>query len=114
MVNNYEKLNHRNNKKDDNHLNKHAMHLIRLYLMCLDILEKEEIVTYREKEREFLLDIRNGYFQNDDGTYKSEFFDLVSEYDKRLKYAKENTSLPKSPNMKQIENFVMDVNFRSL
>ena len=114
VVNNYEKLNHRNNKKDDNHLNKHAMHLIRLYLMCLDILEKEEIVTYRENEREFLLDIRNGYFQNEDGTYKSEFFDLVSEYDKRLKYAKENTSLPKSPNMKQIEDFVMDVNFRSL
>lgn len=114
VVNNYEKLNHRNNKKDDSHLNKHAMHLIRLYLMCLDILEKEEIVTYRENEREFLLDIRNGYFQNDDGTYKSEFFDLVSEYDKRLKYAKENTNLPKSPNMKLIEEFVMDVNFRSL
>lgn len=43
----YEKLNHRNHKKDDNHLNKHAMHLVRLYLMCLDILEKEDIITYR-------------------------------------------------------------------
>ena len=114
VVNNYEKLNGRNKKKDEAHLNKHAMHLIRLYLMCLDILEKEEINTYRENDREFLLDIRAGKFQNEDGTYKSEFFDLVSDYDKRLKYAKENTSLPKTPNMKLIEEFVMDVNSKSL
>lgn len=35
----YEKLNHRNHKKDEEHLNKHAMHLIRLYLTCIDLLE---------------------------------------------------------------------------
>ena len=29
----------RKNKKDDEHLNKHAMHLVRLCLMALDILE---------------------------------------------------------------------------
>lgn len=52
VIGNYEKLNHRNHKKDDNHLNKHAMHLIRLYMMCLDILEKEEINTYRAGDRE--------------------------------------------------------------
>ena len=110
VVGNYEKLNHRNHKKDDTHLNKHAMHLIRLYLMCLDILENEEIRTYRENDRDFLLSIRNGEFQNDDGTYRQEFFDIVSDFEKRLKYAKENTSLPAKPNMKRIEEFVMDVN----
>lgn len=41
IISAYEKLNGRNHKKDDNHLNKHAMHLVRLYLMCLDILEKK-------------------------------------------------------------------------
>lgn len=112
VIGNYEKLNHRNHKKDDNHLNKHAMHLIRLYLMCLDILEKEEINTYRENERDFLLSIRNGSFQNEDGTFKSEFFDIVSDYEKRMAYAKENTSLPAFPNMKLVEEFVMDVNRR--
>lgn len=45
ITRNYDKIHHRNKKKDDAHLNKHAMHLVRLYLMCLDILEKEEIVT---------------------------------------------------------------------
>ena len=114
VVRSYDKLNHRNHKKDDEHLNKHAMHLIRLYLMCFDILEKEDIITYRADDRDLLLDIRKGKYQNEDGTYRSEFFDLVSECEKRLQYDKQNTSLPQHPNMKRIEEFVMSVNRRSL
>ena len=110
----YEKLNARNKKKDEDHLNKHAMHLIRLYLMCLDILEKEEICTYRSNDREMLLEIRNGKYQKEDGTYSSEFFDMVTEYEKRLQYAKQNTSLPKTPNYHKVEEFVMDVNRRAI
>lgn len=110
----YNKLNNRNKKKDDEHLNKHAMHLIRLYLMCLDILENEEIVTYREKEHDLLMSIRNGAYQNEDGTYRSEFFDMVSDFEKRMEYAAENTSLPNKPNMKKIEEFVIEVNRKSL
>lgn len=113
VVSTYDKLNHRN-RKDEAHLNKHAMHLIRLYLMCLDILEKEEVCTYRENDRDFLLSIRSGAYQNDDGTYRPEFFELVTKYEKRLEYAKANTSLPRSPDMKRIEDFVMSVNRRSL
>lgn len=113
VIGNYEKLNHRNHKKDDNHLNKHAMHLIRLYMMCFDILEKGEINTYRANDRAFLLSIRNGAFQKEDGTYKPEFFDMVSEYEKRLSYAKEHTALPANPDMKKVEEFVMDINWRS-
>lgn len=110
----YEKLNHRNHKKDDAHLNKHAMHLVRLYLMCLDILEKEEICTYRGKDRELLMSIRGGDYMLKDGTYRPEFFELVEDLKKRLDYAKENTSLPAHPNMKQVEEFVMSVNRRAL
>lgn len=113
VIGNYEKLNHRNHKKDDNHLNKHAMHLIRLYMMCFDILKKGEINTYRANDRDFLLSIRNGAFQKEDGTYKPEFFDMVSEYEKRLSYAKEHTALPANPDMKKVEEFVMDINWRS-
>ena len=114
VLGSYEKLNHRNSKKDDAHLNKHAMHLVRLYLMCLDILEKEEIVTHRECDRELLMSIRNGFYQNEDSTYKPEFFELVADLQKRLDYAKENTSLPAHPNMKQVEEYVMSVNRRAL
>lgn len=114
VIGTYEKLNHRNHKKDDDHLNKHAMHLIRLYLTCLDILEHEDIVTYRGQDMELLMSIRTGAYQNEDGTYRQEFFDMVNEYEKRLSYAKENTSLPDHPNIRLVEEFVMDVNRRSL
>lgn len=114
IIGTYEKLNHRNHKKDDNHLNKHAMHLIRLYLMCLDLLENGDIVTYREKDHDLLMSIRRGAFQNEDGTYSDEFFEMVNDFEKRLSYAKENTSLPEHPDMKRVEEFVMSVNRRSL
>lgn len=114
VLSDYEKLNHRNNKKDDNHLNKHAMHLIRLYLMCLDILEKGDIVTYRGDDLDLLMSIRRGEYQKEDGTYRKEFFDMVNEFEARLAYAKENTALPENPDMKRVEEFVMEVNRRAL
>mgnify|MGYP001027297691 FL=1 len=114
VVGTYEKLNHRNHKKDDNHLNKHAMHLIRLYLMCLDILEKGDIITYRGADLPLLMSIRRGDYQLEDGTYRPEFFEMVSDFEKRLDYAKRNTNLPEHPDMKRVEEFVVSVNRRSL
>lgn len=110
IIKDYDKLKNRNKKKDDLHLNKHAMHLVRLYLMCFDILEKEEIVTYRQEEHDLLMSIRNGAYQKEDGTFRAEFFDIINGYEQRMKYDKENTSLPDSPNYKKIEEFVIDVN----
>lgn len=115
VINDYQNdLHGRNRKKDDFHLNKHAMHLIRLYLMCIDILEKEEIITYREKDHDLLMDIRGGKFQHEDGTFDSAFFDLIHDLSEKMEYAKQNTALPHSPDMKKIEEFVMDVNRRSI
>ena len=110
----YDKLSHRNRKKDEAHLDKHAMHLIRLHLMCLDILERGEIVTCREKERELLMSIRRGSYRKEDGTYRSEFFDLVTQMEQRTAYAEKNTDLPEKPDMKWIEEFVMEVNRKSI
>lgn len=114
VVGTYEKLNHRNHKKDDAHLNKHAMHLVRLYLMCIDILEKEEIVTYREADHDLLMSIRNGEYMHPDGTYKPEFFELVDGLKTRLDYAKENTSLPAHPDLKRVEEFMMSINLKAI
>ena len=114
VIGTYEKLNHRNHKKDDEHLNKHAMHLIRLYLLCLDILEKEDIVTYRGDDLPLLMSIRKGDYQLEDGTYRPEFFEMVSDFEKRLNYAKQNTSLPETPDMKKVEEFVVSVNRRAI
>ena len=112
ITRNYDKIHHRNKKKDDAHLNKHAMHLVRLYLICLDILEKEEIVTYRAADHDLLVDIRNGRYQREDHTFDSAFYDLLNGLEKRLDYAREHTSLPETPDLARIEAFQMEVNER--
>lgn len=110
ITRNYDKIHHRNRKKDDAHLNKHAMHLVRLYLMCLDILEKEEIITFREKDHDLLMDIRNGRYQREDHTFNSDFYDLLDDLERRLDYAAKHTSLPEAPDMASIEAFQMETN----
>ena len=95
-------LNHRNNKRDENHLNKHAMHLVRLYLMAFDILEKEEIKTYRADDMELLMSLRNGSYMLEDGSYRPEFFEYIDTLEKRLAYAVKNTALPQKPDYKRI------------
>ena len=49
-------------KKDELHLAKHMMHLLRLYITGTDLLTKGEIITYREKEHDLLMDIRNSKY----------------------------------------------------
>lgn len=112
VVKDYDKIGKRNKKKDDNHLNKHAMHLLRLFMMAIDILEKEEIITYRSEEHELLNAIRRGDYQKEDSTFRDEFYDLLAEYEKRLHYAAENTSLPDEPDYNRVQEFVMSVNER--
>ena len=101
-------------KKNNEHLNKHAMHLIRLYLMCFDILEKGEVITYRGTDLDLLVDIRRGAYQNADGTYRDEFFQMVADFEKRFDYARKNTDIPSKPDIRKVEDFVMSVNRRSL
>lgn len=113
IVSEYGKIGHRNkNAIANNKLGKHMMHLVRLYLMCLDILEKEEINTFRDKDHDFLMEIRNGKFLDKDSHPTPEFYDMVSNYEKRLKYAAENTSLPEKPDYDAINKFLMSVNER--
>ena len=113
VVKDYSKIGKRNkNAIEHNKLGKHMMHLIRLYMMCLDILEKEEIVTYREKEHELLMEIRNGKFLDGDRQPIPEFYEMVDDYEKKLEYAKNNTNLPDNPEYKRINEFVASVNER--
>lgn len=112
VVRDYEKIGKRNKKKDDQHLNKHAMHLIRLFMMALDILEKGEINTYREKEHDLLMDIRSGKYQKEDGTFHESFYEMLSDFEKRLHYAAENTDLPEEPDMAKVQELVMTINER--
>ena len=78
-------------------------------MMCLDILEKGEIITYREKEHDLLMSIRNGAFLDENEQPIPEFMDLVREYEKRLEYARKNTFLPDEPNYAAINEFMASV-----
>ena len=110
VVRDYDKIGKRNRKKDDNHLNKHAMHLIRLFMMAIDILEKGEIRTHRKDDLPMLIAIRKGGYMLPDGTFSPEFYELLEEYERRLDEAAAKTLLPDNPDMEKVESFVERVN----
>ncbi len=110
-VTSYGKLGKRNQKAlEHDKIGKHMMHLVRLYLMCFDILEKEQIITHRVKEHDMLMEIRNGKYINENNEVLPEFFDMVDGYEKRLAYAANNSSLPEEPDYKKIKELVVSIN----
>ena len=110
VVRDYDKIGKRNKKKDDNHLNKHAMHLIRLFMMAIDILEKGEIITHRTHDLDTLLSIRRGDFMEADGTFSAAFYEMLDEYENKLDEAAARTKLPDNPDMEKVEKFVERIN----
>lgn len=108
IVKGFDKLNHRNSKKDEIHLLKHAMHLIRLLKMGSEILRGEGINTYREKDRDFLLDIRNGKYSYDD------IFEMTNDFEGEFLYAKKHSVLPVSVDKNKINDLTMEINKKAL
>lgn len=86
------------------------MHLIRLYYMIFDILERGKIVTYREKEHDLLMSIRSGAFLDENDLPTEDFWEMLNEIDKRMERAKAQTSLPVVPNEKRIVELHAAVN----
>ena len=114
VIREYNKLNHRNQKKDDAHLSKHAMHLIRLLYTGTELLETGIMHTYREKEHDLLMDIRNGKFQNPDHTFNNAFFELVDQLENQFQYAAKHSILPEKPNTKQVNDFLITLNTNTI
>ena len=105
----YAKVSKRSPQLDPKKLAKHQMHLVRLFYIAFDILENGKIVTYREKEHDFLMDIRNGKYL--DGMFvKPEFYEIVDELENKLEGYKESSCLPKTPDYDRINAFIKKVN----
>lgn len=100
-VKTYTKLNHRNRKKDDNHLYKHAMHLIRLLITGIDLLDGKGMITKRTEENKFLMDLRNGKY-----TFE-EIFKIADEYKIKFDNSAKNTKLPDKPEEEKIINLMI-------
>lgn len=114
IVKDYSKIGKRNkNAIEHGKLGKHMMHLIRLYLMCIDILERKEIITYREKEHDLLMSIRNEdkeWIVDNQPTEK--FLKMVDWFERRVENLKRQTRLPDNPDYKAINDFAISVNER--
>lgn len=111
IIKSYGKIGRRNEKAiGHDKLGKHMMHLVRLYLMCFDILESGEIKTYRDKEHDFLMSIRDGKYLDENRQPTQEFYEIVDKLENHLEYLKDHTGLPDDVNMSQVHDFVMSVN----
>ena len=111
VVKSYNKIGKRNQHAiERGKLGKHMMHLVRLYLMCFDILEKGEIITYRREEHDFLMDIRNGKYLDDNQQPTAEFYEIVDELEAHLEKLKTTTLLPDNPDYRKIKDFLVEAN----
>jgi predicted nucleotidyltransferase len=103
VIREYEKLNHRNRKKDEGKIYKHAMHLIRLLIMGTEILETHQINTYREKEHDLLMDIRQGNYSYE------ELFKMVEVYEMKFREAAEASTLREEPDEIKTEQLLISM-----
>ena len=76
--------------------------------MLLDILEKQDIVTYREKEHDFLMDVRNGCFINGD-KISDDLIIKRNELEEQVKYAIKHTELPDNPDIDKINELMIEI-----
>ena len=93
-----------------NKINKHAMHLVRLMLCCIDILKNCDFSTHCGKYLNLLMDIRNGKYMGEDGQMLPRFSELVDELEKEMENAFAHTALPEKPNKESINKFICEVN----
>lgn len=115
IVKTYKSIGVRNSKAiEHKKLNKHIMHLFRILLMAHDLISKQEIITYREDDHDFLMSIRNGYFMNSDGTIRKELYEQVEALKAQIDIDIKKTSLPDKPNYKEVEKLLIKLNKMTL
>ncbi len=95
------------NTKDDIHLNKHMMHLVRLYLMCNEILEYGTLHTYREDEHDLLMNIREGKYRDFGGNVSKEFYTLIDTLKEKCDRLKDTTKLKDSVDKEEFKRLVL-------
>jgi predicted nucleotidyltransferase len=112
-VKSYKNLGKRNKHAiEKGKLGKHMAHTLRLAFMCLDILNGNGIVTYREEEHDLLMSIRNNEWLDESGMPIIKFYVLVNELVEKIKEAELVSAIPDEPNYEKIDEFVASVNER--
>ena len=114
IVRSFDKGDSTRNRKAESHnkLGKHSAHLMRLYYMCFDILEKHQVITYREEEHDILMRIRNGEFLDENKQPIPEFYKMVDEAEDKLQRLAKTTTLPEEPDYERVYKWLESVNER--
>lgn len=111
IIRSYNTIGRRNeNAMSHNKIAKHMMHLVRLYLMCFDLLLDGKINTYREKDHDLLMSIRSGSFLDENDQPTKAFYELVDDLESKLEYCKSHSVLPDNPDMEKVERLQYEIN----
>lgn len=107
----YGNINKRNTKKDEIHMAKHMMHLLRLYKMGTKLSTDMEIHTHWDgKDQEMLMDVRLGKYMTGDGMrVRPEFYDLLKEVQDEYDYSVKYTILPQQPNIEALNAMLQKI-----
>lgn len=84
-------------------MTKHAMHLIRLLKMGIEVLESGELNVHREHDKDFLLSIRNGNY-----TW-AELFSIAEELFNKLEHARDLSPLPEKTDAQKINQLYIEL-----
>ena len=111
VIKTYNKNSSRNEKAlAHDKINKHAMHLLRLFIMGTELILTGEIHTYREKEHDLLMKIRNGEYEIEKGTLSNEFWDILAEYEAKFNEAQKHSVLPDAADTAAINKLKYEIN----
>lgn len=91
------------NVKPAQKLYKHAMHLTRLLMMGIEVLQEGDLIVNRQKDYELLMDIRNGKISWEN------YFTFVDELFLKLEKAKEQSTLPENPDQKKANDLYFTI-----
>ncbi|MBR3243605.1 MAG: nucleotidyltransferase domain-containing protein [Parasporobacterium sp.] len=112
IVKDYGKIGKRAKSALRRNINKHALHLVRMLTSGTQILTDGTLNTYRKDDHDFLMDIRNGKYMDENNQMTDEFFGIVDDLERKMEEAASHSLLPDKPNYKEIDDFVCGVNER--
>ena len=79
------------------------------------IIKKMTVITIRSNADEYMTNIAAVGEQEDSrNTLSSEFFDMVSDMDKKMLEAYERSDLPEQPDVKKINDLLTEIHWRYL
>ena len=90
--------------------NKSMMHIVRLYLTAIDMLEGKGIIIQRTEEHNLLMSLRSGNMLGSDCNPTKEYLGIEYDLSQRFKYAAKNTCLPENYDRSKVEDLVIAVN----